>query len=95
MLAMCTCSPESQLYPGLHQKKSGQQVKGGDGLCLFYSKEIPLAVLHSALGLQHEEDMDLLEHKNDQRARAPLLLQRDCERWGFSASRRDDSMETL
>ncbi|KAK4810947.1 hypothetical protein QYF61_013356 [Mycteria americana] len=27
---MCACSPESQLYPGLHQKKRGQQVEGGD-----------------------------------------------------------------
>ena len=25
----CTLSPESQPYPGLHQKKRGQQVKGG------------------------------------------------------------------
>ena len=23
---MCTCSQESQLYPGLHQEKCGQQV---------------------------------------------------------------------
>lgn len=27
---MCTCSPESWPHPGLHQKKSGQQAKGGD-----------------------------------------------------------------
>ena len=28
--AMCPCSPESQSYPGLHQKIRGQQGKGGD-----------------------------------------------------------------
>ena len=28
-------SPESQLYPGLHQKKCGQQVKGGDSAPLL------------------------------------------------------------
>ncbi|GAB0190612.1 hypothetical protein GRJ2_001526500 [Grus japonensis] len=27
---MHACSPESQPYPGLHQKKRDQQVKGGD-----------------------------------------------------------------
>ncbi|GAB0185831.1 cAMP-dependent protein kinase inhibitor alpha [Grus japonensis] len=27
-LNMHACSPESQLYPGLHQKQHGQQVKG-------------------------------------------------------------------
>lgn len=26
---MCTCTPESQLYSGLHEKKHGQQVKEG------------------------------------------------------------------
>jgi len=25
---MCTCSPEGQLYPGLHQKKCGQLKEG-------------------------------------------------------------------
>jgi len=28
--AMCPHSPESQPDPGLHEKKCGQQVKGGD-----------------------------------------------------------------
>ncbi|KAJ7403479.1 hypothetical protein WISP_150567 [Willisornis vidua] len=30
MICLCVYSPESQLYPGLHQKKCGQQVKEGD-----------------------------------------------------------------
>ncbi|PKU47027.1 rna-directed dna polymerase from mobile element jockey-like [Limosa lapponica baueri] len=30
MSSICACSPESQPYPGLHQKKCGQQVKGGN-----------------------------------------------------------------
>ena len=27
--AVCTCSPEGQLYPGMHQKRGGQQGDGG------------------------------------------------------------------
>ncbi|GAB0181904.1 cAMP-dependent protein kinase inhibitor alpha [Grus japonensis] len=33
--AVCTHSPESQLCPGLHQKKCDQQVEGGDSAPLL------------------------------------------------------------
>jgi len=46
---MCARSPEGQPYPGLHQKKRGQQVKGGDSSTLLCSGETPPGVLHSAL----------------------------------------------
>ncbi|KAK4818410.1 hypothetical protein QYF61_012331 [Mycteria americana] len=46
---MCSCSPESQPYPGLHQKKRGQQVKGGDSALLLHSGETPPGVLCLAL----------------------------------------------
>jgi len=46
---MCTCSPEGQPYPGLHQKQRGQQDEGGDSAPLLRSGETPLGVLHPAL----------------------------------------------
>ena len=40
---------ESQPYPGVHQKKHGQQVKGGDAPSLLCSRETPSGALSSAL----------------------------------------------
>ena len=42
---MSACSPEGQLYPGLHQEKRGQLVKEGDSAPLLHSGEIPPGVL--------------------------------------------------
>ncbi|KAK4830050.1 hypothetical protein QYF61_008388 [Mycteria americana] len=49
VLTMCAYSPEGQLYPGLHQKKHGQQVEGGDSAPPLCSGETPPAVLRPAL----------------------------------------------
>jgi len=46
---MCACSAEGQPYPGLHQKKRGQQVERGDSAPLLCSGETPSRVLHPAL----------------------------------------------
>ena len=46
---MCACSPESQLYPGLCQKKCGQHVAGGDSPPLLCTRETPPVALHPAL----------------------------------------------
>lgn len=41
VLSVCTYSPESRPYPGLHQKRNGQQVKGGDFPALLHSHKTP------------------------------------------------------
>ena len=42
---MHPCSPESQPYPGLHQKKCGQQGEGGDPIPLLCIGETSPGVL--------------------------------------------------
>ena len=82
--AVCACSPERQLCPGLHQKQRGQQVERGDfALVRFCSGEkTPPGVLspaleplaqerHGCVGAGPEES-----HKDDPRAGAPLLWRR-------------------
>jgi len=44
--AMRLGSPEGQLYPGLHQKKHGQQVGGGAPAPLLCAGEASPGVLH-------------------------------------------------
>jgi len=72
-------SPEGHPCPRLHQKKGGQQVKGGDYATLLHSGETPPGVLHAALepsaharcgsvGAGPEEG-----HKNDQKVGTSLL----------------------
>ena len=78
--AMCPCSPESQSYPGLHQKKCGQWVKGGDPAPLLCTGEASPGLLHpdveSSVQERHRPVGACQEegHKNDQRGVKPLLL---------------------
>jgi len=76
---MCALSPESQPYPGLHQKKQSQQVKRGDSTPLLRCGETLPRVLNPApessarkrpgpVGFGSEEG-----HKDDLRAGAPFL----------------------
>ena len=72
-------SPESQLYPGLHQKKHGQQVEGGDPAPLLCAGEASPAVLHPDVESSAQERHGPVGacpeegHKNDPRDGIPLL----------------------
>ena len=77
--AVCLHSPESQLYPGLDQKKSGQQAEGGDPAKLLCAGEASPGVLHPDMessvqerhipaGIHPEEG-----HKNYPSERTPPL----------------------
>jgi len=76
---MCPYSPESQPYPGLHQKNRGQQGEGGDPALLICTGEASPGVLHpdvvssvqeihGPVGVCPEEG-----HKNDARDGTPIL----------------------
>ena len=77
--AMCPHSPGSQCYPGLHQKKHGQQVKGGDPAPLLCTGVTSPGVLHpdveSSIQERHRSVVAGLEegHKNDPRDKTPPL----------------------
>ena len=76
---MCACSPESQLYPGLHQEKRGQQVEGGDSALLLHSHEIPPGSPVSSSGAPNiRRTLKCWSgsrggHKDDQRVGVPIL----------------------
>ena len=59
---MCPLSSESQLYPGLHQKKCGQQGKRGDPALLLCTGETYLECCIQTWSSQYRRDVDLLEH---------------------------------
>ncbi|GAB0178085.1 hypothetical protein GRJ2_000273800 [Grus japonensis] len=44
------CNPDSQPYPGLHQKQCDQKIKGGDSAPLLSSRETSPGVVCPALG---------------------------------------------
>ncbi|XP_009866070.1 PREDICTED: uncharacterized protein LOC104272700, partial [Apaloderma vittatum] len=54
---MCSCSPESQSHPGLHRKKCGQQIVGGDSATL----RCPHKSCVQQWSSQQKKDVDLLK----------------------------------
>ena len=78
-MKLCTHSPESQPYPGLHQKQRGQQAEGGDSAPLLHSGETSPGVLCPALETSAQERHRPVGvgpekgHRDDLRAGTPLL----------------------
>ena len=76
---MCPHSPESQLHPGLNQKKRGQQVKGGNSAPLLCTGEASPGVLCPVAESSEQERSGPVRahpeegHKNDPRDGTPPL----------------------
>ena len=76
---VCPCSPESQLYPALHQKMRGQQIEGGDPAPLLCAGEASSGVLHPDVEPSVQERHGLVTvcpeegYKKDLRDGTPLL----------------------
>ena len=96
--AMCPHSPESHLYPGMHQKKCDQQIKGGDSAPLLCIDETSPGALHPdfessvqerPVGAWPEEG-----HRNDPKEWNTSPARTGWESWGCSAWRRDGSRKT-
>jgi len=101
---VCAYSSEGQPYAGLHQKKCGQQVEGGDSSRLFLSGETSVLRFWSPVSThgspQHRKDTDLLEQVRRRatkmiRGMEHLSYEERLRSWGCSAWRREDPEETL
>jgi len=82
---MCTCIPESQPCPGLHQKQHGQQAKGDDPATQRCSGKTPPGVLHPALepsaherhgpvGVSPEEATKMIRELEERRLWGDLIV---------------------
>jgi len=57
---LCYCSSKCQWYPGLQQKKGGQQAQRGDCPSLL-CPHAPSGVLRPGLGPPYAKDVELLQ----------------------------------
>lgn len=91
--AMCTCSPEVQSYPGLHQEKH-DRVEGGDSAPVFCSHEILSGVQHPVLGVPTQEGHWAVG-AGPEEGWSTSPMRTGWRSWGLAAWRREESEETL
>lgn len=91
--ARCTCSPESQSYPGLHQKEHGWQMKRlfSYSILALMRPNLEYCIQLCLFCPQHKKDIDLLEWV--QRRAMKIILWKKTDK--FEAGQPEDEGEAL
>jgi len=98
--SVCPHNPESQLYPGLHQKQRGHQVEGDDPATLLCASEASPEVPRPMCWVFSREKMCICWRVSREGPQKwPMEwntshVRTGWKNWGFSARRREGSRKT-